>query len=510
MNGVVMAKQAGRLIVVSARAPFVGASERISRAPGGVVSALLPLMQRARGTWIAAGNDEDATCTSDTDFQVVSVPIPSDTRVAWYSGASTGALWPLAHGFVERCRFRGHEARAYLDVRRRVADVVCATAPLRAIVWVHDYQLALVPAFVRARRPDLTIGFFWHVPFPGPDVFRALPWCKNLIEGLLGADLVGLHVPRYVTAFAGALRELSFTYDADSEGFLVPTEGRLCRISACPIGIDVDAWSALGRDANIQTNAKSLRTNLGGSRILLAVDRIDYSKGIVERLEAFERILEQSIDARELATLVQIAVPSRETVPAYRALRERVEATVGRILGRFGTPTRRPVHLFARSYEADELAAFYLAADVALVTPMRDGMNLVAFEYVATRPDPNGRLILSEMAGAADILRGAWLVNPYDEDGLEAAMSTALSSAETRADCTRMAELQRIVTDMSLDRWTSNFLGMLERAKGLRRQDPSRREVRPRPLQAVGSSVADTTSTWLDDLESPKARRRDV
>ncbi|MBK9263398.1 MAG: trehalose-6-phosphate synthase [Polyangiaceae bacterium] len=505
-----MAKQAGRLIVVSARAPFTGGGENVSRAPGGLVSALLPLMQRARGTWIAAGNDQDATSTSDADFQVIPVSIPSEVRRPWYAGASTGALWPLAHGFVERCRFRRNEARAYLDVNKRVAEVVFATAPLRGTVWVHDYQLALVPALVRARRPDLTIGFFWHVPWPGPEVFRTLPWSKELVEGLLGADLVGLHVPRYATAFAGALQELAIPYEGDGDGLLVANDGRLSRVVACPIGIDVGAWSALGRDANVQANASALRANLGGSRLLLAVDRIDYSKGIVERLEAFERMLEQSSEAREHATLVQIAVPSREMVPAYRALRESVEAAVGRILGRFGSPTRRPVHFFARSYAAEELAAFYLAADVALVTPMRDGMNLVAFEYVATRPGPHGRLVLSTMTGAADVLRGAWLVNPYDEDALQATLSAATLSAETSTDSARMAELKRVVSEVSLDRWTSNFMSQLEQANGLMSHNVVRREVRPRARRAVGSSLTEPITTWMNDLESVEPRRRGV
>jgi trehalose 6-phosphate synthase/phosphatase len=459
-----MAKQAGRLIVVSARAPFVGEGSRISRAPGGLVSALLPLMHRARGTWIAAGNEQDANSSSDADFRVISVPVPSDTRSAWYSGASNGALWPLAHGFMDYCRFRQQDARAYREVNERVAEAVVSTAPLRGTVWVHDYQLALVPELVRAQRPDLTIGFFWHIPWPAAEFFRALPWRKDLVEGLLGADVIGLHVPRYVKALEAALRELGYGLEVDRNELIVPTNGRECRIAACPIGVDVDAWAALGRSADMQAKAKMLRAQLGGSRLLLAVDRIDYSKGIVERLQAFERLLERSAEAREHATFVQIAVPSRESVPAYRMLRERVEAAVGRILGRFGTPTRRPVHLFTRSYEAEDVAAFYLAADVAVVTPMRDGMNLVAFEYVATRPDTTGRLLLSELTGAADVLQGAWLVNPYDEDAFESALAAVALSGVTNVDSARMADLQRIVADTSLDRWTSNFLMRLEQA----------------------------------------------
>ncbi len=427
------------------------------------MSALLPLMRCARGAWIAAGNDLDAPAVSDAEFRVIPVSVPAETRSLWYSGAANGGLWPLAHGFLERCRFRQDETRAYRDVNQRVADAIFAMAPLRSVVWIHDYQLALVPALVRARRPDLTIGFFWHIPWPGAEIFRALPWRKEFVQGLLGADVVGLHVPRYVDAFANALREMNIAYDVDREGLIVANGGRRSRVVACPIGIDTDTWSALGRDPKVKADAAKLRADLGGSRLLLSVDRIDYAKGIVERLEAFERVLERSAEAREQVTLVQIAVPSRESVAAYRELRERVESVVGRILGRFGSPTRRPVHFFARSYEAEELAAFYVAADAALVTPLRDGMNLVAFEYVATRPTASGRLVLSELTGAADVLRGAWRVNPYDEDGLEAAIADAALSPETANDAERMGSLKQVVTDLSLDRWTSNFMAQLQR-----------------------------------------------
>jgi trehalose 6-phosphate synthase/phosphatase len=483
MNGVVMAKQAGRLIVVSSRAPFIEENAGISRAPGGLVSALLPLMKRAGGTWIAAGNEHDANATHEAEFRVLAISIPPEIRAAWYAGASTEALWPLAHGFLEHCRFRQFAAQAYREVNQRVADTIVANAPLRGTAWIHDYQLAMVPQMVRAQRADLTLGFFWHVPWPADEFFRALPWRRDLIEGLLGADVVGLHVPRYVHSLAAALRGLDIPYEIEGNSVVVSTNGRSCRFMACPIGVDVDAWSRWGHKADVLEQAAGLRKHLSGSRLLLAVDRIDYSKGIVPRLEAFERLLERSAEAREKVTLVQIAVPSRESVSAYRDLRERVEATVGRILGKFGTPTRTPLHLFARSYEAEELAAFYLAADVALVTPLRDGMNLVAFEYVATRPAPTGRLLLSELTGAADVLRDAWIVNPYDEDALDRALETAALSPESDADARRMVALQRTVTEMSLDRWTSNFMQHLERAK---RSDGSRSE--PRVRSWLGST----------------------
>ncbi|MDC3960352.1 alpha,alpha-trehalose-phosphate synthase (UDP-forming) [Polyangium jinanense] len=457
-----MKTRSPRLVIVSARAPFVRTGSGIVRAPGGLISALLPLMRRSRGTWIATGADREACDTSELPFRVRALALPSEIRSAWYAGASNGALWPLSHGFGEVCRFRAEQARAYFEVCRAAADAAAEYALPGGVVWVHDYQLALVPALLRARRPDLTIGFFWHIPWPASDSLRVLPWASELIEGVLGADLVGLHVPRYVRAFRDALDELGIAYVNDGESIVVPRGARHTRIEAWPIGVDVDGWASLGRDETVAAEAARITADLGGGRVLLSVDRMDYAKGIVERLEAFERLLEQNAEARERVTLVQIGVPSRETVPAYRELRQRIEATVGRIQGRFGGPRRKPVHLFARTFDSTELAAYYLAADAAIVTPKRDGMNLVAFEYVATRPRPNGRLLLSTTAGAADVLTEAHLVNPYDEEGLTSAIEDVALAPETASDIARMAALQARVSQLSVETWASGFLARLE------------------------------------------------
>ncbi|MDC0745127.1 alpha,alpha-trehalose-phosphate synthase (UDP-forming) [Polyangium mundeleinium] len=457
-----MKTRSPRLVIVSARAPFVSTPNGIVRAPGGLISALLPLMRRSRGTWIAAGADRDACEASELPFRVRALSLPSETRSAWYAGASNGALWPLSHGFVEVCRFRAEQARAYFEVCRAAAEAVAEHAPPGAVVWIHDYQLALVPALLRARRPDLTIGFFWHIPWPAADNLRVLPWASELVDGLLGADLVGLHVPRYVRAFRDALDELGVAYVIEDGGIVVPRGARHARVEAWPIGIDVEGWASLGRDESVAAEAARITSDLGGGRVLLSVDRMDYAKGIVERLEAFERLLEQSAEVRQHVTLVQIGVPSRETVAAYRDLRQRIEATVGRIQGRFGGPRRKPVHLFARTLDSTELAAYYLAADAAIVTPKRDGMNLVAFEYVATRPRPNGRLLLSTTAGAADVLPEAHLVNPYDEEGLVSALGHVALAPETSSDITRMAALQARVSRLSVETWASGFLARLE------------------------------------------------
>jgi trehalose 6-phosphate synthase len=455
------AASSSRLVIVAARAPFVAGPAGLTRAPGGLVSALLPLVRRTRGAWIAAGCDHDASEASELSFRVRALVIDPETRARWYAGACNGALWPLAHGFLERCHFRAQEFGAYLDVNRAAAEAADAMAPPQGTVWVHDYQLGLVPALLRARRPDLRIGFFWHIPWPAAEWLRVLPWAQELLHGVLGADLVGFHVPRYVRALRDMLVELGVPHVDDGEGIVARTDARTTRIEPHPIGVEVERWARLARDEDVQREADALRASLGAERVLLAVDRLDYAKGIVERLEAFERMLERSPEARARVTLVQIGVPSRESCHGYRELRSRVEAAVGRIQGRFGAPGRAPVHLLEHSFAPRELAVYYAAADAALVTPMRDGMNLVAFEYVAARPRPSGRLLLSTTAGAADVLVEAHVVNPYDADGLSRAIEDVALAPETPTDAARMAALQARVAAMPVDAWVDRFLARL-------------------------------------------------
>jgi trehalose 6-phosphate synthase len=458
-----MGTGARSLVVVSARAPFVPArGGGVARAPGGVISALLPLLRRTRGCWLATGADREATADSELAFEVRPIELPAQVRNEWYAGACNGALWPLAHAFIERCRFRASDLRAYREVNRAVADAAADVAAPRAVVWIHDYQLALVPALLRTRRPDLRIGFFWHIPWPAADLLRVLPWADELLAGILGADVVGLHVPSYVRSMHQALEEHSIPHASlPPERLVVDLGRRAAQIIACPIGTDVAAWASLSSDAGVLADAEALRRSTGGARILVAVDRLDYAKGVVERLEAFERALEARPELRTAATLVQIGVPSRESIDTYRDLRHRVEAAVGRINGRFGSPVTEPVRFFATCMTSRELAAYYVAADAALVTPLRDGMNLVAFEYVAARPANDGRLLLSTTAGAAEVLREAYLVNPYDEDRLAESIAEMASAPPTSASVARMVALKARVAGASVDAWVDRFLGEL-------------------------------------------------
>jgi len=324
---------------------------------------------------------------------------------------------------------------------------------------VHDYHLMRLPALLRQRLPEARIGFFLHVPFPNPEIFLALPTRRWLVEGLLGADVVGFHTRRWRGHFTAALRRLlGIEMDADAT---IRYDQRRVALGVFPIGVDASYFSHEATSRDVTTEVLELRHPT--QRFLVGVDRLDYTKGIPRRLLAFERLLEQHPEWREHVRLVQVAVPTRSRVRAYRRLRREVDALVGRINGRFATPSWTPIHYVYRGLPQDTLLALYRTADVMLVTPLRDGMNLVAKEFVACRTDENGVLVLSEFAGAADELTDALLVNPYDVDGVADAMHRALTMdrAERRR---RLRSLRAKVQANDVHHWADSFLDALAQA----------------------------------------------
>ncbi|GLZ55716.1 hypothetical protein Acsp07_53330 [Actinomycetospora sp. NBRC 106378] len=335
-------------------------------------------------------------------------------------------------------------------------------------MWVQDYQCQLVPRMLRELRPDLRIGFFLHIPFPPVELFLQLPWRREVVEGLLGADLVGFHTPGGAANFRWLAHRLCGAGIDDGPiglreaGGEVRHGGRTTHVGAFPISIDSAAFARRGADPATDARARELRTELGDpDTVLLGVDRLDYTKGIEVRLDAFGELLDTGRLDPASTVLVQVATPSRERVDAYRRTRERVERTVGRINGEHAGIGRPAVHYVHRSLPPDELAALYLAADVALVRPLRDGMNLVAKEYVATRPDDSGDLVLSEFTGAAEELTAARLVNPHDLDGVAAAIADAVDGAGSPDSRRRMAELSAQVAEHDVARWAQAFLAAL-------------------------------------------------
>ncbi len=435
------------------------------RSPGGLVAALEPVMRATGGAWVGwPGVAGDAGAPFESGgIQLVPVGLSAEEVTRFYEGFSNATLWPLYHDVIVQPIFHRSWFDAYEAVNRRFAEVAARHAAPGASVWVQDYQLQLVPARLRELRPDLRIGFFNHIPFPGYEIFSQLPWRRQIVEGILGADLVGFQRQSDTTNFLRACRRAT-RLTTRSQRIAVPTgEGatRVVRAAPFPISIDSAGFEALARTPEVAARARRIRSDLGDpATVLLGVDRLDYTKGILERLKMFEELLEDGQVSASDTVLVQVASPSRERVEAYRALRNDVEVTVGRINGDHGVVGRAPVHYLHQSFDRAEMAALYLAADVMLVTALRDGMNLVAKEYVAARHDEDGVLVLSEFAGAADELTQALLVNPHDIDGMKEQVVDAvrMSPSQRRR---RMRALRRRVAAHDVGRWAQSFLGAL-------------------------------------------------
>jgi trehalose 6-phosphate synthase len=431
-----------------------------TRSPGGLVSALQPIVRRHGGAWVGwTGQPGEAPEPFDTDgMHLHPVALSADDIDRYYEGQSNATIWPLFHDAVEQPTHRRPWRQAYDAVNRRFAEAAAQLAAPDATVWVHDYQLMLVPAMLRELRPDLRIGFFLHIPFPPIELFMQLPRRTDYLRGLLGADLVG---------FQGQLAAQNFLQltgrllDLDPQGEQVEVDGRTVTARAFPISIDVAEVEELAADPDVQAEAQRIRAELGGERrLLLGVDRLDYTKGIEQRLEAYGELLADGTVSNDDVVLVQVATPSRMRVLEYQELRARVEREVGRINGEFGAVGQVPVHYLFQSMNRPDLVALYLAADVMVITPLRDGMNLVAKEYVAARHDERGALVLSEFAGAAAELKTAFLANPHDVEDLKRAITDALHADDTE-QAERLRPMRDQVRDNDIDKWARDFLETL-------------------------------------------------
>jgi trehalose 6-phosphate synthase len=447
------------LIVVANRLPVAWDEEQDEWAPspGGLVSALSPILQRANGTWVGWAGIPDR---DDEPFEVdgirqVPVSLSAEEVAGYYEGFCNGTIWPLYHDAIRPVEMHRHWWRPYVDVNRRFAETVVANTADDEPVWVHDYQLQLVPRMLRERTPNRRIGFFLHIPFPPVEIFGRLPWRSDVIAGLLGADVLGFQTRQSALNFARAAREYGM---ASGPAEALAYQGRTVTVKSVPISIDTAEFRQAASSHDAGAAAHRLRQDLGTPRrIILGVDRLDYTKGIDLRLRAFQTLLERRPDLVGDVVFVQVAVPSREGVGEYQIIRERIEQMVGHINGEHARPDWVPVHYLHRSLRREELVAYYRAADVMLITPLRDGMNLVAKEYIACRVDGTGVLVLSEFAGAAEQLDRAILVNPYDVDGLALTLERAVElSAEEQRE--RMRSLRRTVTRWDVYTWAEQCL----------------------------------------------------
>lgn len=462
-------------VVVANRLPVdrvVGpdGDEEWRTSPGGLVAALEPMMRSARGAWVGWPGQPDVELDrfEINGIDLIPVPLSVEEVEDYYEGFANDTIWPLYHDVIAPPQYHREWWEAYVKVNRRFAQAAADVVATDGTVWVHDYQLQLVPQMIRELRPDVTIGYFHHIPFPAHGLYAQLPWRDQVLKGLLGADVIGFQRAQDATYFLTAVRR-RLRHEVKGSAVTIPTEGggtRTAVARAFPISIDTAPYLELAARPEVRARAAEIRASLGNpKKILLGVDRLDYTKGIRHRIKAYGELLEDGQLSVDDVTFVQVASPSRERVDAYVHLRDEIELAVGRINGDHDTMGHTAIRYLHQGYPREEMVALYLAADVMLVTALRDGMNLVAKEYVATRADNRGVLVLSEFTGAADELRQAVRVNPHDIAGLKDAIMTAVAMTPAEQG-KRMRSLRRRVLENDVNAWSSSFLRALADVRG--------------------------------------------
>jgi trehalose 6-phosphate synthase/phosphatase len=454
-----------RLILVSNRLPVTftptPAGLSVRKSVGGLATALRDPHERSNGLWVGWPGPTDELRPEElpeldrrlAEIGAVPVHLTGGEVTGYYGSFSNGILWPLFHYLTGVAPLRVEGWDEYREANAKFANLVAEHYRKGDLIWVHDYQLMLVPRLLRERLPGARIGFFLHIPFPSSELFATLPHRRELLEGLLGADLIGFHIDGYRRHFRSAVDRI---LELHTEETAVLQPDRRVRLGVFPIGVDAKAIAARAEEPAVIEAAAKLRQQ-GPDRLLLGIDRLDYTKGIPRRLLAYEELLSRWPEWQGAVRLIQVAVPSRGGVRAYRDFRQEIDTLVGRINGEFGTPFWVPIHYIHRVLDDIELSALYRTADVMLVTPVRDGMNLVAKEFVASRVDEDGVLVLSEFAGAAAQLQGAVQVNPFDLERTAKSYHLALSMsrAERRE---RMHTLRQSVFTSDVYQWIDSFL----------------------------------------------------
>ncbi|HIW95188.1 MAG TPA: trehalose-6-phosphate synthase [Candidatus Corynebacterium gallistercoris] len=480
---------ANRLPVDKATDPETGEATW-TPSPGGLVTALRPVLESNDGAWVGwpGSTDEvaaeDMPSAEDTGLSLVPVNLDQGDFEQFYEGFSNATLWPLYHDLIVHPTYNRAWWDRYRAVNERFTEAADSAAAEGATVWVQDYQLHLVPGQLRKRRGDVKIGFFLHIPFPSPELFRQLPWRADVLRGTLGADVVGFHTQDSARNFMLTLRALGYDVEIQDSseaanylrgarlpedghvvGTVQLTDGRVVKVGVYPISIDSLKVNATANDPAVMAQSADLRAQLGNPKVLIAgVDRLDYTKGILQRLEAVELLLDEGRLAPEDVVMVQVATPSRERLDDYQRTREKVEQVISRINGNHGGLGRSVVLYKHSGLPFEEIIALYAAADIMLITPLKDGMNLVAKEYVACHSDGSGALVLSEFAGAATQLVQAYLCNPHDVESIAAAIERALEDDPAeRVD--RMRQMWSHTREHDVSRWAGAFLNQMREVR---------------------------------------------
>ena len=435
---------------------------------GGLATGLSSFSQRSDSLWVGWSgvadddlNEQDRNYISETlrrDYQSVTVPMSHSDLDRFYYGFCNNTIWPLFHYFPTYVEYDPDAWESYKTINERFFEAIRDTAEPDDYIWIHDYQLMLLPAMVREELPDTKIGFFLHIPFPSYELFRLLPWREELLHGMLGADLIGFHTYDYARHFLSSIRRL---LGLDNNLGIVRDRNTMSKVDVFPMGIDYEKYSESSNRDEARNEIQSVQASTAGRTVILSVDRLDYSKGIPNRLQAYERFLARFPEYQEKVELVMIVAPSRIEVPRYQRLKRELDELVSTINGRYGTIDWVPIKYFFRTFPFNRLCALYRCADVLLVTPVRDGMNLIAKEYVAARNDMGGTVVLSETAGAAREMSESLVVNPSDIDGIAKSIHTAIE----RDEDDRLAGNRRIhdrLKRYDVHFWAQDFMDKLE------------------------------------------------
>lgn len=475
-----------KTIIVSNRLPIKVVADnddlQIVSSEGGLATGLGSVYKQGDNVWIGwpgleIENPERQNQISAalTKSNLAPVFLTQEEINQYYEGFSNETLWPIFHYMTTYAKYEQSYWKCYQQVNEKFRDAVVGFIEPGDTVWIHDYQLLLLPGLIKEVQPDISVAFFLHIPFPSFELFRLIPWREQLLAGMLGADLIGFHTYDNVRHFlSSATRILS----ANASANVVTFNGASTVVDSFPMGIDFQKFQDLTADEEVQANAKSLKSNFENQKVILSIDRLDYSKGILQRLHAFELLLQNHSEYMEKITLYMVVVPSRDTVPQYNELHDDIDKLVGNLNAKYRTQNWHPIHYFYRSFDVNILAALYTIADVALITPMRDGMNLVAKEYIASRTDNQGVLILSEMAGAASELNEALIVNPNNIESIKEAIVTALTMPEEEQD-RRMRQLRIIVSKFNVRHWVKIFMDKLVEVKEMQASMYARRVSQP-------------------------------
>jgi trehalose 6-phosphate synthase len=460
-----------RHLFVSNRSPYLyhekGSTFETSKAIGGLISTMEPAFRKLGGVWIGSsdrgsskvqpvtGLDDAPRCFSKH------VNLSNRDLELYYNGFANRALWPLCHSMEDRCRFRPEEWQAYQRVNRRFARAISEEMSAKNVVWIHDYHLALTPSYIRKTGSNVNIACFWHIPFPDCETFSLLPWRKEILRGLLSSGFIGFHIRRYAVNFMRSVKQEFPDAVVDEESGIIRLGRHKTRVCAVPLGIDFDIWDQRAKASRTVEAMRRIRSEVQVEYLALGVDRLDYTKGVLERAQAVERLLERNPSLVGRFAFLQICVPTRVGVGEYREYAARVDREVERINARFRQPGWQPFFTEKRLVPQNDLAAYYRAADVACVTPLRDGMNLVAKEFVASQIEGTGRLVLSRFAGAAEELSsGAILVDPSDPTQTAVAIERALTQNPDEA-FERMTGMRHRVRSRDLSWWLSEISSLI-------------------------------------------------